>query len=467
VPPVRPGTVYYVGIRAKNDATFSIASATTGGSAPQPPVIAFYGGSVNLTIPANSEVVYRILTPGDGLRWRHTSTHTTGIQVFVENGTLPVKGSTDDFRSTVANSTLDRFLTGFPWLPNQTYFLVATNTTATAQPFMFNMNGSSVTADDDNDGMLDVWELQYFGAISQSGTADYDNDGVINAHEFAEGTLPNDPTSLRPRLTVVALNGDVAVTPNATNYTVGTVLSLTPTPHAGFHFLDWNGGATGSASPLVITLTTNVTITPRFRVPGDDFDQRVPLSGYAVSQTVLTTVGATKQSGEPNHGGISGGSSVWWTWTAPGSGTVAVTSAGSDYRNALGVYTGSAVNNLTTVAGSLAGGGATSTQVEFEAVVGTTYHFAMDGYSAASGSATLSFSISGSPSVLGVRVRGGDGRFRFTIASEPGLELDLESTEDFDTWTPVGSVTNTSGTIEFTDPTPAGLPRRFYRGNVP
>ena len=46
--------------------------------------------------------------------------------------------------------------------------------------------------DSDSDGLQDVWELQYFGLLSQGPTGDYDNDGYSNAEEFAKGSDPTD-----------------------------------------------------------------------------------------------------------------------------------------------------------------------------------------------------------------------------------------------------------------------------------
>ncbi len=53
-----------------------------------------------------------------------------------------------------------------------------------------------------------------------------------------------------------------------------------------------------------------------------------------------TNLGATKQTGEPDHAGNSGGSSVWYSWTAPSSGTVTVDTCGSGFNTLLGIYTG-------------------------------------------------------------------------------------------------------------------------------
>lgn len=55
----------------------------------------------------------------------------------------------------------------------------------------------------------------------------------------------------------------------------------------------------------------------------DDFENRVKISG-ARTHIAASNAGATRQTGEPNHLGNSGGSSVWYSWTAPASGRVAL-----------------------------------------------------------------------------------------------------------------------------------------------
>ena len=44
--------------------------------------------------------------------------------------------------------------------------------------------------DSDGDGMLDAWEIQYFGNLSQTAIGDYDGDGVSNLEEFQLGRNP-------------------------------------------------------------------------------------------------------------------------------------------------------------------------------------------------------------------------------------------------------------------------------------
>ena len=52
---------------------------------------------------------------------------------------------------------------------------------------------TTVDVDADSDGMLDVWEVLYFGSISQYPNGDYDGDGYTNLQEYLANTDPTDP----------------------------------------------------------------------------------------------------------------------------------------------------------------------------------------------------------------------------------------------------------------------------------
>ena len=128
----------------------------------------------------------------------------------------------------------------------------------------------------------------------------------------------------------------------------------------------------------------------------NNFANRTSISGTSATVTG-TNVGATKESGEPNPVGNSGGKSVWWTWTAPSSGSVQIDTIGSSFDTIMGVYTGSSVSSLTTVASDDDSGGNYTSKVTFNAVAGTVYQIAVDGYNygsgAASGNITLHVSL--------------------------------------------------------------------------
>ncbi len=120
----------------------------------------------------------------------------------------------------------------------------------------------------------------------------------------------------------------------------------------------------------------------------DDLAGATVLTGASLALTAANG-GATKESGEPSHAGNSGGASVWWTWTAPSSGVVAVDTIGSDFNTLLAVYTGSAVGSLTSVASDDDSGFGGRSKLSFNAVAGTVYRIAVDGFGGASGSITL------------------------------------------------------------------------------
>ncbi|MGD8445125.1 MAG: hypothetical protein PVI94_16645, partial [Desulfobacterales bacterium] len=44
--------------------------------------------------------------------------------------------------------------------------------------------------DSDGDGMLDAWEMQYFGSLDRDGTGDFDQDGISDLEEFLYGSDP-------------------------------------------------------------------------------------------------------------------------------------------------------------------------------------------------------------------------------------------------------------------------------------
>ena len=110
-------------------------------------------------------------------------------------------------------------------------------------------------------------------------------------------------------------------------------------------------------------------------------------------------IGATKEVGEPNHAGNSGGASIWYYWTAPITGTATFTTVGSSFNTLLAVYTGNSVSTLTNIASNddidpvntnLA------SSVTFSATGLQGYHIAIDGYNGATGDTVLNWNLSAS-----------------------------------------------------------------------
>jgi len=86
--------------------------------------------------------------------------------------------------------------------------------------------------------------------------------------------------------------------------------------------------------------------------------------------------------------------SVWWSWTAPETGMVSLSTAGSNYDTTLAVYTGSALQNLKLVKANddYKGMGLLS-MVNFMADAGVTYQIAVDGWKSSQGDITLNLSF--------------------------------------------------------------------------
>ena len=57
-------------------------------------------------------------------------------------------------------------------------------------------SGATATADGDDDGLYDAWEVDHFGS-TEAGLPDVDSDGdgFWNIDEFVAGTLPDDSNS--------------------------------------------------------------------------------------------------------------------------------------------------------------------------------------------------------------------------------------------------------------------------------
>jgi len=159
---------------------------------------------------------------------------------------------------------------------------------------------------------------------------------------------------------------------------------------AGFHTLRWkyskdSSVATGGDQGWI----DQITFTPR---PGNDMFGDSTIIPSWTSTAVGSNIGATKESGEPFHAGNVGGRSVWWTWTAPLTGPVTISTAGSPFDTLLGVYTGSSLATLTLIGANDDSGGTLTSTVGFAASAGTTYRIAVDGYNGASSNIWLTIS---------------------------------------------------------------------------
>ncbi len=98
---------------------------------------------------------------------------------------------------------------------------------------------------------------------------------------------------------------------------------------------------------------------------------------------------------EPAYADVPAGHSLWWSWTAPASGKLGITTAGSGFDALLTVYTNNALNSLQVVASNYdQSANVTTNTVRFLVGAGTNYQISVDGENGETGSICLSLTYS-------------------------------------------------------------------------
>ena len=156
-----------------------------------------------------------------------------------------------------------------------------------------------------------------------------------------------------------------------------------------------------------------------------------------------------------------GGHSVWYKWTAPTSGTVVFDTAGSALDTLLAVYTGSQMNSLSPVASNHYGGILLESRLDFHATAGTLYRIAVDGFDGSQWTFRLNWHSQVQPRFVSIApVPAGA---LVTLTGGAGDRYEVQTSTNLASWTPLFKLTNTTGTVQFTDPAVKSLSHRFYR----
>ncbi len=156
------------------------------------------------------------------------------------------------------------------------------------------------------------------------------------------------------------------------------------------------------------------------------------LGGYVGSQ-VFNTFNATRELGEPEHAGEPGGASYWFSYQAPASGMLSVSTPGMLFNHVVAIYTGTGSNfvSLTLVTNRfvnviISG----STALNLAVSNGVTYRIAVDGQDSASGVVGLNYQLDtgfATPPVITTQLSdqsastGGTVTFCATVSGSPPL----------------------------------------------
>lgn len=207
---------------------------------------------------------------------------------------------------------------------------------------------------------------------------------------FKEGTGSGTVVSSPPGINC----GTLCLTSSA-SFAPGTVVTLTATADPDSFLVSLNRQPTNTVQ-LTMNANDNAFVTFN-SLANDNFANRLTLvptlaPGNSFAEERRFNFGATKEAGEPNHAGNAGGRSLWYSWTAPFTGSVNIATGSnvtlrfSDFNTLLAVYTGTALNALTLVAENdnvppnfLPNANSLLSSVTFQAIAGTTYQIAVDG----------------------------------------------------------------------------------------
>jgi len=181
---------------------------------------------------------------------------------------------------------------------------------------------------------------------------------------------------------------------------------------ASFTNLTFVGGGTNAVYTVSFLVPTNLPsleVTLRVSAPGwpdttnlisypvvlpppnDNFANRIAIStNLCEMRATGSNLNGSMEAGEPIHADQVVGHSVWWSWTALSNSPVKISTTGSGFDTLLAVYTGQVVSSLTLVAANDdASDYDRYSAVTFDAVAGTEYQIAVDGYAARQGQIVL------------------------------------------------------------------------------
>lgn len=217
--------------------------------------------------------------------------------------------------------------------------------------------------------------------------------------------ISNPPASFRAPAViplVPAINAPSSVIQKVEFFEGATLIGAVTTPPYRF---DWQVDTNGNHQVIAVATdylggTRSSAVVPIVVRPhNDNFEDAIELSGYE-AEIQTSNIAATLQgirrympggpAGEPVFADNQGGHSIWYRWTAPDEGLVALQATGDKFYPMIAIYLGNNVSNLTYVA---ANAGSWMEPLSFRAAKGTAYNISLDGTFGEQGAITWSFAL--------------------------------------------------------------------------
>jgi hypothetical protein len=197
-----------------------------------------------------------------------------------------------------------------------------------------------------------------------------------------DGTFARHVVTVSNRVVTWSVNGQTLATSD-----IGTAAYSPMRLMVGARLYDSGLTQTIDIRNLTVTAGSTTTQGPS----NDNFSNAIALTASS-GTTSGTNVGATRETGEPQAGGL-GTTSVWWRWTAPATGTTTFDTVGSSFDTYLSVYTGSSLSALSLIDQDDDGGGSLTSRVTFPAVANTVYYIAVTGFHEITGTIQLNWQM--------------------------------------------------------------------------
>ena len=147
--------------------------------------------------------------------------------------------------------------------------------------------------------------------------------------------------------------------------------------------------------------------------------------GYSGAQ-IFSTLSAVKDAGEPSHGGVIGGASVWYSYDAPTNGVLKISTEGSTFDTVMAVYSGLATDFESLVLQAFdnnsGADGRTSVAV-LPVVAGTSLFVVVDGVNGARGVVQLNYDLALAPVIAQLKTEAIGASLMRQSVSSLGVEV--------------------------------------------
>jgi len=188
-------------------------------------------------------------------------------------------------------------------------------------------------------------------------------------------------------------------------------------------------------------------------VPNDHFANAEVLTGTS-GKISGNNSNATREFGEPLHGGNQGGRSLWYSFTASEDGVLTLSTKDSTYDTVIAAYSGNRLATLTNLGSNDdATPGSGYSKLEQAVAAGSTVRIAVDGFAGQSGALELSYSFEARSLRQLTVTSGTGGQVDVTSGLYPNgstvvLNASPDSRHEFLSWT--GTFTSYDPSLEFT-----------------